>query len=45
MILPVWHNVGFDGVREFSPTLADRLAVTTDKGLDRVVKSILDAMK
>jgi hypothetical protein len=45
VILPVWHNVGFDEVREFSPTLADRLAVTTDKGLDHVVKGILDAMK
>jgi len=45
VILPVWHKVGFNEVREFSPTLADRLAVGTDKGLEHVVRRILDAMK
>ena len=45
VILPVWHNVVFEDVRAFSPTLADRVAVNTDKGFDSVVKSILDAMK
>jgi hypothetical protein len=45
VVLPVWHNVGFNEVRGFSPTLADRFAVGTEKGLESVVKSILDAMK
>lgn len=45
VILPVWHNVGLDEVRAFSPTLADKLAVRTDSGLGNVVKSVLDAMK
>jgi TIR domain len=45
LILPVWHNVGFNEVREYSPTLADRVAVNTDKGLDHVVQRILGALK
>jgi hypothetical protein len=32
-------------VREYSPTLADRVAVSTDKGLDHVVQRILGALK
>jgi hypothetical protein len=40
IILPVWHNVGADEVREFSPILADRVGVTTESGLDRVVHEI-----
>jgi hypothetical protein len=45
VILPVWHNVGFEQVREFSPMLADRLAVDASRGLDEVVRAILNAMK
>ncbi len=45
VILPVWHNVAFNDVRDFSPTLADRIAVSTVKGLKQVVKSILAAIK
>jgi TIR domain-containing protein len=45
VILPVWHNIGFEQVRAFSPMLADRLAVNASKGLDEVVRTILDAMR
>ena len=45
VILPVWHRVGFNDVRQYSPTLADRLAVTTDKGLEYVVERLLEVMK
>jgi hypothetical protein len=45
VILPVWHKVGFDEVRNYSPTLADRLAVPTELGLPEVVKRILSAME
>src|SRR5207244_2625660 len=34
VILPVWHNVTADVVRSYSPTLADRLAVSSAKGLE-----------
>jgi hypothetical protein len=41
IILPVWHKVGFQEVLECSPILADRVAVSTDKGLEYVVQRML----
>lgn len=40
-ILPVWHNVTEKDVVRFSPTLADKYAVSTEKGMDAVVQEIL----
>jgi hypothetical protein len=45
VILPVWHGVGFNDVRENSPMLADRFAASTEKGIERVVEQLLSAMK
>ncbi len=44
-ILPVWHNVTWEDVRPFSPILADKLAVSTAKGLDVVVEEILRVLR
>ena len=43
-ILPVWHKVDRDYVLRYSPTLADKLAVSTSEGLDEVVDEILKAV-
>jgi hypothetical protein len=45
VILPVWHRVGFDEVRSYSVTLADRMAVQTNDGLPHVVKKIMEVVK
>ena len=45
VILPVWHGVSFEEVRQYSPMLADRVAVKTETGLDHVVEQLLGAMK
>jgi len=45
VILPVWHKIGFQEVFEYSPVLADRVAITTDKGFEHVVQGILEAAK
>jgi len=45
VILPLWHGVSFNDVRQYSPTLADRVAVTTDKGLQHVVERLIHAIK
>jgi hypothetical protein len=45
VILPIWHKVTHDDVAGFSPTLADRLAIATDKGLEKIVNSILDIVQ
>jgi TIR domain len=44
VILPVWHNVGFERVRSFSPVLADRLAVDSAKGVQFIVEQLKLAM-
>lgn len=45
VILPIWHGVTQEQVASFSPMLAGRLAASSDKGMDLVVKEILRAIK
>jgi hypothetical protein len=45
VILPVWHKVGFQEVFGYSPVLADRVAISADKGLAYVVQRIAEAVK
>jgi hypothetical protein len=45
VILPIWHKVLRDDVLKYSPTLADKLAASTEEGLDAVVKAILEVVK
>ena len=40
VILPIWHNIGADEVRQFSPMLADKLAVQSSEGVDKIVAEI-----
>lgn len=44
IILPVWHNIDLQGVREFSPILADRLAVSSSIGIDKIAQTLADAI-
>jgi len=44
VILPVWHEISIDQLRECSPTLADRLATNSSKGLSKVVEDLLAAI-
>ena len=44
-ILPIWHRLTLEDVRQYSPILSERLAVSTEGGLDVVVKSILGAVR
>jgi TIR domain-containing protein len=45
VILPVWHSINAEEVRKSSPMLADRKAVHTNEGLERVVQMILEVVK
>lgn len=45
VILPVWHDIGRDEVACYSPILADRLAISSDQGVDTVVKKILAVLR
>ncbi len=44
VILPIWHNVGHADVMRWSPLLADRLAVSTEKGIEAVATEIIRAI-
>ena len=41
VILPVWHDIDAEGVRRFSPSLADRLAVSSTLGVEAVARELL----
>lgn len=45
VILPIWHGVGEEDVRKFSPILSGCLAARTEKGIDHVVHEILKVFK
>lgn len=40
-ILPVWHEVTAKEITKYSPLLADRVAVSTESGIDAIVQQIL----
>ena len=44
VILPVWHELSFEDVQRYSPILASRLGVSTEKGLTFVVQEIVKAI-
>lgn len=45
-ILPIWHKVTRDEVRQFSPTLADKLALnTTMLSLSEIVAALVDVVQ
>lgn len=45
VILPIWHNVTKDDVTRFSPILADKLAVSTERGIENVAQQVFRAVQ
>ncbi|MGH9691938.1 MAG: toll/interleukin-1 receptor domain-containing protein [Candidatus Acidiferrales bacterium] len=45
VMLPIWRSVGFSEVCEYSPTLADRLAVSTDRGIANAAERIVEVIR
>lgn len=45
IILPVWHDLDRDALLRFSPILADRVGVSTSKGIKYVVDQIVSAIE
>jgi hypothetical protein len=43
-ILPVWHDLDQAAVARYSPTLADRVAVRSDRPIDEVVSRLVEAI-
>lgn len=45
LILPIWHNVGHEDVLEYSPTLADKLALDTDRmNLQEIAEALAEVL-
>ncbi|MBA2617677.1 MAG: TIR domain-containing protein [Rubrobacter sp.] len=45
LILPIWHNVGYEDVLEYSPTLADKLALDTGKmSLEEIAEALAEVL-
>jgi hypothetical protein len=45
VILPVWHNITHGEIARYSPILADRLGVSTAKGITAVVDEMIRAFE
>lgn len=46
VILPIWHNVTRDEVAEYSPSLADKVAlVNTNTNLNEIIKDLVKIIK
>lgn len=45
VILPVWHNISAEQIKGYSPTLADRIAVSSERGLEHVVSELLKVIR
>jgi TIR domain len=44
IILPIWHEISHDEVKEHSPMLADKLAVRSELGIDAIVAKIAEVL-
>jgi len=45
IILPVWHNISYEEIRNYSPILSDRLSVNSNEGIPVIVKEINRAIE
>ncbi|MBW4599846.1 MAG: toll/interleukin-1 receptor domain-containing protein [Calothrix sp. FI2-JRJ7] len=44
VILPIWHDIEYQDIVNYSPTLADKLGVKTSLGMDYVVNKIVEVL-
>ncbi|MEX1031359.1 MAG: hypothetical protein WDZ91_15150 [Paenibacillaceae bacterium] len=44
-IIPIWHNVDYTQVYNFSPSLVDRFAIQSSKGIKHVVTELMRVIK
>lgn len=44
VILPIWHNVTVEDVARFSPILADKVAISTEHGIQAVAQHVMHAV-
>jgi hypothetical protein len=45
LILPIWHNITKEELIQYSPSLADKIALNSSIGIDNLVKKIIEVIK
>ena len=45
VVLPVWHDINAEQIRKHSPTLANRIGVSSSHGLEHVVSELLRVLQ
>lgn len=45
LIIPIWHNISNKEIIAVSPSLADKVAIKSNKGLNQVVSQLLQVIK
>ncbi len=45
LILPIWHQISSKEITEYSPLLAGKLGISTDRGFEVICDEILNASK
>lgn len=45
VILPIWHNISYKEILEYSPPLADKYAINSSLGVDYTVKKLLEVIR
>lgn len=45
IIIPIWHNITQQSLMEFSPYLADKLALKSDIGIEKLAIKLLEKIK
>ena len=45
VILPVWHKITYEEIKDYSPLLAGRMAANTEYGLDEVKEKIIKKLR
>ena len=40
LIIPIWHKIDKKEILEYSPSLADKIAIKSERGIDNVIKQI-----
>jgi hypothetical protein len=43
-ILPIWHEITADEIKDLSPMLADKVAANTNEGIPSIVEQIMDVI-
>jgi hypothetical protein len=45
-LLPIWHNLSAEDVRRYSPSLADKVAMSTsDYSIEEIAQQIADVVQ